>query len=521
MKCSIRKKILLLNLSGLLLCALCIGGIGIYCASDFINNDETEHLNLQCEKNAVNINATLSSIEQYVKTLSYVSLAGINSLDDIKQANTRDSLTQVDLNFIHATIRNVSGAIAVYVRYNPKIAPPTSGIFMTRNSRKGEIKEEVPTDFSKYNPDDVEHVGWYYIPTNEGKPLWMSPYENKNIDVYMISYVVPLFRVNDEIGVVGVDIDFNYLISQITRISYKSGFAYLEDENGKIVYHPILAMGETAPEAVDKKIVRQPLINGMRLVLVVSNEEFNKSRTTLTRQLISFTLIFLALFAFLSHLVARGIIRPLSELTKAANQMTSGNLNVSFNTSASDEIGDLSRSFDSARKYIKEYLGYVKGIAYKDSLTGVKNKAAYDNFVNEINLKIKSGDIKEIGAVALDVNRLKQINDTYGHDHGNMLLINASKIICQTFDHSPVFRTGGDEFVVILMHEDYDHRDYLMKGLQECMARTETMDSAPWERVSIAAGLSTLASGDEFKDIVNRADAAMYKNKKDMKMCRE
>ena len=88
---------------------------------------------------------------------------------------------------------HTDGAICVYVRYNPDFTEPTSGIFLTRNSTDEEFTSSVPTDFTMYDKTDVEHVGWYYVPVENGAPLWMDPYLNGNVNVYMISYVVPLY----------------------------------------------------------------------------------------------------------------------------------------------------------------------------------------------------------------------------------------------------------------------------------------------------------------------------------------
>ena len=57
----------------------------------------------------------------------------------------------------------------------------------TRDNSSGEFTKIEPTDFTMYEPDDLEHVGWYYIPVNNGKPTWMEPYLNSNINVYMVS----------------------------------------------------------------------------------------------------------------------------------------------------------------------------------------------------------------------------------------------------------------------------------------------------------------------------------------------
>lgn len=521
MKSSIRDKILKLNLSGLFFCSLLVGWIGYFFANDRINKDAETHLSITCDKEAARINASLSSIEQYVKTICYVVIEGIVNDSTLRIDSTRQAYTKQNLNFIRATINNVPDAVAAYLRYNPKFTPPTSGIFMSKVSRDSEIKNLTPTDFSKYSPDDVEHVGWYYIPIKNGKPTWMQPYENKNVDIYMISYVIPLFKHGEEIGVVGVDIDFNYLIKEIKKVKvFSTGFAYLEDDQGKIAYHPSEKMGNTLAEDSNHKYFKKSLSNGMTLVITAPSSEFNEGKNDLTLTIALFALMIIVLFAVISIIFSRSITKPLTKLTQAAKQMTNGNLDVSFDTTCNDEIGELGKSFSSARDYIKEYLGYVQGIAYKDSLTGLRNKTALDSFIHDFTEKMDSNEIKHFGIVALDVNNLKNINDTYGHDHGNKLLINASRLICQTFAHSPVFRIGGDEFLVILQHIDYTNRENLMTLLQVNMAKSEISSNSPWEQISIAAGLAIYNADarESFEAVQKRADEAMYKNKKEMKI---
>ncbi|SHL02111.1 diguanylate cyclase (GGDEF) domain-containing protein [Fibrobacter sp. UWEL] len=519
MKTSIQSKILKLIISAILFCSLLVGGIGYYCANDRIGKDAEERLALIGEKEALKISSTLENIEQYVKTFSYVALESLDNFDDLSKDSTRESHTQENLNFIHATIRNVSSAVAVYMRYNPQFTPPTSGIFMAKTSKTSDIQKQIPTDFSKYESTDIEHVGWYYIPVQSGAPIWMNPYENRNIDIYMISYVMPLFKFGKEIGVVGMDIDFRFLTTQISKIKlFKTGYAFLEDKNGNVTYHPTLKMGAKLEETPNLKVIRNDLRNGMKLVLVVPREEFNEERTELTLQIVSIAAVIILLFILISIYFARTITRPLLKLTEAANQMTTGNLDVSFDTNSKDEIGVLSRSFDAARIHIKEYLNYVKGIAYKDALTGVRNKAAFDNHVQELQQQVITNDIQDFGIILLDINGLKSINDSYGHGNGNKLLKNACQIICQTFAHSPVFRIGGDEFAVVLQGNDYINRGNLMNLLQLNMAKSEITGQSAWEKISLAAGFTVYRGiNDSINAMLKRADEAMYQNKKEMK----
>lgn len=521
MKYLIRYKILSLNVSALIMCTLLIGGVAIFYTDDFIESNVIVHLSDITEKEAVRISARLESVEQYVKTLNYVVLESFEREDLLLNDKAREHHSQYNLDFISATIKNVSGAVAVYLRYNPKVSPPTSGIFMAKFNKDEEIQLQTPTDFSKYSPDDVEHVGWYYIPVKSGKPLWMDPYENKNVDIYMISYVIPLFKFGKEIGVIGVDFDFDYLTSKIAEIQpFRTGYAYLETSDGKVAYHPNLKMGEVFADTLGYKLCRAPLPNGMNLVLVAQESEMNRAERELAARVTLFAVLIVALFVLLSISFARTITRPLAKLTAAAKQMTAGNLNVSFDITSKDEIGELSKSFAAAQSYIKKYLDYVKGVAYRDSLTGVRNKTAYDKYIQELDEKVKNRDVQDFGIVVLDVNNLKKVNDSFGHGRGNDLLQNACKLICETFAHSPVFRVGGDEFVVVLLNRDYFNRESLLGQLRANMALTQEKYSDPWMQVSIAAGLACYDSGNEdsFAAVEKRADEDMYANKKAMKV---
>ena len=101
--------------------------------------------------------------------------------------------------------------------------------------------------------------------------------------------------------------------------------------------------------------------------------------------------------------------------------------------------------------------------ACRDDLTGIKNKNAYGEFERRLNDQIESGDIGTFAIAICDVNGLKTVNDTMGHKAGDEYIKAASKIVCDTFKHSPVFRVGGDEFVAILKGDDFESRDDLAK----------------------------------------------------------
>lgn len=162
-------------------------------------------------------------------------------------------------------------------------------------------------------------------------------------------------------------------------------------------------------------------------------------------------------------------------------------------------------------------------LATKDSLTGIRNKTAYDKEVQKIEWEISSG-FKDIGVAMIDLNFLKRINDTYGHDKGNIAIINLSRIVCHIFVHSPVFRIGGDEFVVILKGEDLANvEDLINKFKAKIKELQDNTELEYWERTSAAIGYAIFNKDidSSYDNIFKRADKEMYTNKKAMKAVRE
>lgn len=156
----------------------------------------------------------------------------------------------------------------------------------------------------------------------------------------------------------------------------------------------------------------------------------------------------------------------------------------------------------------------ARTIALTDPLTGVKSKHAFLLSQQHIDSTIEDGTAEDFAVAVCDVNGLKVINDTQGHKAGDDYIINASKMICDIFQHSPVFRTGGDEFTVVLTGRDYLTRKELVLALHDrSVAHISTKE------VVISGGLAEYRAGEDtcFHDVFERADALMYEEKKLMK----
>ena len=116
--------------------------------------------------------------------------------------------------------------------------------------------------------------------------------------------------------------------------------------------------------------------------------------------------------------------------------------------------------------------------------------------------------------MVLDINDLKLVNDRQGHLFGDECIRTACKKICRIYSHSPVFRYGGDEFVVLLMGEDYDHREELLAKLNH---QTESEPNRIGN--AIAAGMAEYQKNIHncLQRVFDLADRRMYERKKYLK----
>ena len=157
-------------------------------------------------------------------------------------------------------------------------------------------------------------------------------------------------------------------------------------------------------------------------------------------------------------------------------------------------------------------LAQAQSQASVDALTGVKNKHAYLDAEARMDRRIADRRQSPFAVVMLDVNDLKKVNDTAGHQAGDQYLRDACKIICDIFKHSPVFRVGGDEFAVIAQGHDYACVEELLGKLSD-----RNKEAGQSGGVVIACGMARFENDSCVAAVFERADRQMYENKSRLK----
>lgn len=146
-----------------------------------------------------------------------------------------------------------------------------------------------------------------------------------------------------------------------------------------------------------------------------------------------------------------------------------------------------------------------------DPLTHVKNIVAYTDKVAEMTGRMADMVPPEYAVVICDMDNTRDINGQYGQDMGDRYLKNGCRILIEVYEHSPIFRVGGDKFLTVLQGEDYKNRDVLFRTLGEKMKKASELKDIPAGYVSFTSGMAVYDPEQDgtVTDVVRRASAAM------------
>lgn len=557
---SIRTKIMAVTIAAIMTSILALGGIGVLTMGVESDRSSAEKLELISENIQQKLDAYLDSIQQSVSMAIHMA---DDSLDDadvvyLGTSGTPEEVERLDsalakhcqeVEHAFGSIANNTNGIATYYYcINSGYGSSEHGFFWSKMD-SGTFTKQAPLISTELDPNDTEHTTWYYSPLKAGRPVWVGPYRAHFLgDVWTVSYVAPIYHNGFLLGVMGMDILFDTMIQLMKDVSvYDTGFAFLMDRNGNVIYHPDMEVGGEPVQFtrdLDAKTLKRrstgdelvrytrngeewqlafcTLTDDHKVAVTVPVSEITASQRQLTLLILLVAVVILATFTTITLLIMNALTKPLLRLTSASQRLAAGDYEVELNYEGKDEVGILTRAFRQMRDHLKLYISDLNTKAYTDDMTGVRNKGAFNAYLGRLDAAVRLGgqqDTPEFAIIIFDCNRLKQVNDQYGHSAGDIYLQKACRLICQVYDHSPVFRLGGDEFAVVLQREDYENRDALERDFQR---RTDEQNAAathPWEAVNVSMGMAVFESGkDRSADqVLKRADALMYAAKRQYK----
>ena len=347
---SIKTKIFTIVLTGIIASSVIIGSFGVFWSSTAIRNESSQVLDLMAQVQTDGLNSMFSEVEQSSIVLShYVS----ENLDDFSIFQNEDRFSRYigkleDIAFYLANCTN--SALSVYVRFAPELTDEVASILWIR--RKGVFEQDSLCDFPIYESDFDN--SWYYRARKYGIGVWTKPYYNEDIKEYVVSYGIPVYKNGKFFAVVGMDIDFDSIVSVVNSISvYKTGYAFLTDEAFVVTYHRSIPSGTRIVEETsdfkqlnlglanadfyeyifkEKKfrMTYKNLVNGMRLVVSVPSSEIDSERTRLIFMTLAAVFLIVLVLSLITLWMSRRLTQPLKELANSTSHIIAGNYDVKF-----------------------------------------------------------------------------------------------------------------------------------------------------------------------------------------------
>jgi diguanylate cyclase len=213
-------------------------------------------------------------------------------------------------------------------------------------------------------------------------------------------------------------------------------------------------------------------------------------------------------------------------LSDSANQIESGNLAAEEmrvvvdsllveTKSAIDSQSALADLIEASNRVIANLTAELKDqtrLATVDELTQLYNRRYLTQRFVEIASELKPGD--HLSVCLFDIDRFKNVNDTWGHAIGDKVLMICAKIIKSLGGDHPACRYGGEEFVVLCQGLDLAQAEEMAESIRQKVERTQITVRGGDIPVTISAGVSYHVHGESEVDFLGRADKALYEAKR-------
>ena len=231
-------------------------------------------------------------------------------------------------------------------------------------------------------------------------------------------------------------------------------------------------------------------------------------------QILLITMLLSVVIGGSAIIIARNIIFPLRELIKGVQRVAEGDLQVAVPVRKKDELGLVTAMFNEMVERLHESQAQLEELATTDPLTGLANRKQIMASL-ELQMEGFCRHGTNFSLLMLDIDFFKKVNDTYGHQAGDSVLVEIASIlgtILRALDTAG--RYGGEEFVVILDTADQEQAVQSAERIRRAVERHVFSWHGHELRITVSVGASTIHPNDEtVNSLIARVDEALYRAK--------
>lgn len=503
---TLKRKVLAVCLAGMILMALCVGGISLWTISHLTYDYEIQNMNHLVDTKATIINDELLRSENIVNYAANSVSRKISDSDQLRNPAFQQRLAQsVDHDFQDATTD--LHIICSYYLYYP--SENISALWKASRGHNSMFYDVLAQQRGESGQAAPRHVVAFAYLMDQGKAAWTQPYYSPYLNRYIISYLRPIYEGGVMVAIIGVDLDFQAFIDRLyakPSEGEEHGMILLSDATGTVEYSPEKPLGmplvdkdihlvDTSDKVAEASRTDNTMVtytwdgqqsiagieglrNGMNFIDLRQVEQIY-GRTRKAFMQMGFGLVAVCILASLLPLY---MISRLSErlqlVIEAAKEVGEGNYDVKLHDMHPDDIGELSRNFQAMTEKVADWL--------------------------------KAHPASHGALVSLDLDGFKFINDLHGHMAGDEALRTLAKDLIESFGHDQIIgRNGGDEFVVFMKDTEAEQAEKVIKVFSN-KVKTFTYDG---ERHAFSVSIGyTLYKGDgmTLSRLFHQSDTALY-----------
>jgi len=348
------------------------------------------------------------------------------------------------------------------------------------------------------------------------------------------TYLVGISKIEPEIGGFGgcviFHVDLRNFFRYIKTIRYLDiPLVHILDQQGSIIAKPenirfplehktdILGSGEKNSYNIFKKIVvgikKQPLFT---IYLHVPHYIYQKVFYEAIKSYVVITFLILILVTMTAFYLSNRFTLPIKNLSKGIRQIVKGDLKTKLPINSSDEIGDLTKSFNDMMDHLHYTEKRLVFEALHDSLTNLPNRTLLFDRIQQQILLCKRHLNQHFAVLYIDLDRFKLINDSLGHIKGDRLLVQISqrlKDLKRNYD--TIARIGGDEFIILMNNiKDLNESKLMARRVLAVIKPPFDLDD---QELYITASIGIVYNNIDYLkpvEYLRDADNAMYRAKK-------
>ena len=532
---SLKRKVLAVCLAGMILMALCVGGISLWTISHLTYDYEIQNMNHLVDTKATIINDELLRSESIVNYAANSVSRKISDPDQLRNPAFQQRLAQsVDHDFQDATTN--LHIICSYYLYYP--SENISALWKASRGHDSMFYDVLAQQRGESGQAAPRHVVAFAYLMDQGKAAWTQPYYSPYLNRYIISYLRPIYEDGVMVAIIGVDLDFQAFIDRLyakPSEGEEHGMIILSDATGTVEYSPEKPLGmplvdkdihlvDTSDKVAEASQTDNTMVtytwdgqqsiagikglrNGMNFIDLRQIPQIY-DRTHKAFMQMGMGLVAVCILASLLPLY---MISRLSErlqlVIEAAKEVGEGNYDVKLHDMHPDDIGELSRNFQAMAEKVAAAQENLTYMSQHDALTGILNRMGLDKEVADW---LKAHPASHGALVSLDLDGFKFINDLHGHMAGDEALRTLAKDLIESFGHDQIIgRNGGDEFVVFMKDTEPEQAEKVIKAFSN-KVKTFTYDGEI-HAFSVSIGY-TLYKGDgtSLSRLFHQSDTALY-----------